>query len=293
MAATAVAEPHPIRHWFESVGGDRIRLAATSPPNAHPIPLLIFNGIGASVEILEPFMRRMTGFRVITFDLPGVGASKNTALARRMPDFARLAIEVLDAIGVERVFVMGISWGGGLAQQFAHDHPDRSERLVLAATSTGHLMVPPSLPVMIHMSTPLRYLSAAYFKRIAGTIYGGDFRTDKGLTDRYTRLMAPPSVLGYINQLYAMTGWTSIFWAHRIHQPTLIMAGEDDPIIRLSNARLLNSLIPNSRLEVFDCGHLFLLTRLTKSVASVQRFLGDHELTDAHSSSVATIVNTS
>jgi len=221
-------------------------------------------------------MRRMTGFRVIAFDLPGVGASNPTMSIRRLPGFAKLAAEVLDAIGVERVFVMGVSWGGGLAQQFAYDYADRCERLVLAASSTGHIMIPPSLPVMLHMSTPLRYLSAAYFKKIAGTIYGGDFRTNKVLVERYARLMSPPSISGYLNQLYALTGWTSVFWAHRIQQSTLIMAGEDDPIIAMGNARILNSLIPNSRLETFDCGHLFLLTRLKECVASLEHFLGDH-----------------
>ncbi len=269
----ARAEPHEIVHSFHSIGTDHLRLAATHPPGASGPPLLIFNGIGASTELLEPLMRRLTSIATLTFDLPGVGASKASLPVRRLPGFARLANELLDALGIGTVNVMGISWGGGLAQQFARQFPHRVNRLVLAATSTGHLMVPPRPSVMLRMATPMRYLSAGYFKRIAGDIYGGDFRKDGVLTERHARRMAPPSVLGYLNQLWALAGWTSVFWLHEITQPTLVMAGDDDPIIPLVNARLLARLIPDARLEIFDCGHLFLLTRLERSARTLEEFL--------------------
>lgn len=276
MTDTTVArpEPHTIEHWFVTVGNKRVRIAATRPDGAHPVPLLVFNGIGAGVEILEPLMRRMTGFRVIAFDLPGVGASEPSSPLRRFSGFAKFATDVLDQLEIDSVFAMGISWGGGLAQQFAHQFPGRCKRLVLVSTSTGHLMVPPSPRVMLRMSTPLRYLSAGYFRRIAGEIYGGDFRSDAELAEHYARRMAPPSLRGYLSQLSAIAGWTSLCWAHRISQPTLVMAGEDDPIVPVVNARILCRLIPGAELEVFDCGHLFLLTRLERSVATLERFLG-------------------
>jgi poly(3-hydroxyalkanoate) depolymerase len=270
---TAGVEPHEIIHSFRSIGTDHLRLAATYPRGATGPPLLIFNGIGASAELLEPLMRRLTSIATLTFDLPGVGASKASLPIRRLPGFARLASELLDELGVGTVNVMGISWGGGLAQQFARQYPGRVNRLVLAATSTGHLMVPPRPSVLLRMATPLRYLSAGYFKRIAGDIYGGDFRKGGVLTERYARRMAPPSMLGYLNQLWALAGWTSVFWLHQIAQPTLVMAGDDDPIIPLVNARLLTRLIPDAQLEIFDCGHLFLLTRLERSAAALEQFL--------------------
>lgn len=267
--------PHAIEHSFRSVGSDRLRLAMTRPPTASGAPLLIFNGIGASTELLEPLMRRMTSVATLTFDLPGVGASQPSALIRRLPGYAQLARELLDDLGIDRVNVMGISWGGGLAQQFTRQFGSRVDRLVLAATSTGHLMVPPRPSVLLRMATPLRYLSAGYFKSIAGAIYGGDFRKDDVLTERHARRMAPPSIYGYLNQLWALAGWTSVHWLHEINQPTLVMAGDDDPIIPLVNARLLTRLIPNAQLEIFDCGHLFLLTRLERSATSIETFLAE------------------
>ncbi len=262
-----------IEHGFKTIGGDRLRIAATNPAGVTGPPLLIFNGIGASAELLEPLMRRLSGVATLTFDLPGVGASQSSLLIRRLPGYAQLARELLDDLGIGTVHVMGISWGGGLAQQFTRQYPARVERLVLAATSTGHLMVPPRPSVMLRMVTPLRYLSAGYFKTIAGDIYGGDFRKNDVLTEGHARRMTPPSILGYLNQLWALAGWTSVHWLHEIKQPTLVMAGTDDPIVPLINARLLTRLIPNARLETFDCGHLFLLTRLPRCAALLEEFL--------------------
>ncbi len=178
-----------------------------------------------------------------------------------MGGYAALARDLLDALGLERVNVLGVSWGGGLAQQFARHYPARCERLVLAATAPGLGMVPPSPLVLLRMSTPLRYASAAYFQRVAGAIYGGDLRHDRRALEKLLRRMAPPTWRGYASQLYALAGWTSLPWLHRLRLPTLVMAGADDPIVRLVNARLLAARIPGAELEVYDCGHLFLLTR--------------------------------
>lgn len=59
----------------------------------------------------------------------------------------------------------------------------------------------------------------------------------------------------------------------RLKQRTLVMAGRDDPLIHMFNARLMRLLIPNSELKVFDCGHLFLMTRPDESVRAINEFL--------------------
>jgi len=70
-----------------------------------------------------------------------------------------------------------------------------------------------------------------------------------------------------------MTGWTSIHWLHTLTQPTLILAGTDDPLVPAFNARLLARLIPNSRLELIDDGHLFVVTHPDKTARTVENFL--------------------
>jgi len=259
-----------IRDRLVEVEGLQLRVA--SELDRPGTPLLIFNGIGASAGILHPIVETLS-LPVITFDLPGVGGSRPSFLPRRMWQYARLARRLLAELQVEHCYVMGISWGGALAQQFARQYPDVTRRLVLVATSPGCIMIPPRPGVLLNMATPLRYLSAGYFRRVAGNIYGGDFRNDARLRERHARRMTPPSALGYMGQLFAMSGFTSLPWLHRLRMQALVLAGRDDPIIPVANARLLHRLLPDARLVLFDCGHLFLLTRLEQFCRELDGFL--------------------
>jgi len=255
---------------YHTIAGHRLRVVADF--DGEGLPLLIFNGIGASAGLLRPLMLRLST-PSLTFDLPGVGASRGSFHPRRMRDFARLAAQVLDTLDIDQCHVMGISWGGGLAQQFARQFGHRTRRLVLAATSTGHIMVPPKLSVLLRMATPMRYLSAGYFTKIAGDIYGGDFRQNPHRSKEHAKHMTPPSIVGYLGQMYALTGWTSLFWLHEIKAPTLVMAGTDDPIVPIVNARVLANRLPNSSLNTYDCGHLFMLTRVDQVARDIDAFL--------------------
>jgi pimeloyl-ACP methyl ester carboxylesterase len=74
-------------------------------------------------------------------------------------------------------------------------------------------------------------------------------------------------------QLAALLGWTSVPWLASMRQPTLIMTGIDDPMIPVINARFMRWLIPDARLELLDCGHLFLITLAEQSAHIVEAFL--------------------
>ncbi len=87
--------------------------------------------------------------------------------------------------------------------------------------------------------------------------------------------MKGPSNLGYLNQLLALAGWTSLFWLRSLTQPTLVVMGRDDPIVPMTNGRILARLIPNSRLEVIACGHLFIVTMPRETAKLFQRFVGE------------------
>ena len=262
-----------IRISHHQVSGLDIRVARRNPRGAQGPPLLLFNGIGASLEILEDFLQCMDNVRTLAFDMPGVGGSEVSWLPRRPSGLARLTHKLLVDLGEEQVDVLGVSWGGMMAQQFAHQYPQLCRRLVLAATSPGQIMVPARLRVLLNMMTPLRHASKSYFRHIAGTIYGGDFRTDPELVELHTKVMMPPHPVAYWNQLFAISGWSSLPWLHRLEQPTLVLSGRDDPIVPSINARILARLIPDSRLEYFDCGHMFMITRADQVVESLDRFL--------------------
>jgi pimeloyl-ACP methyl ester carboxylesterase len=91
----------------------------------------------------------------------------------------------------------------------------------------------------------------------------------------HAREMKSGSTRGFNYQLLALVGWTSAFWLRDLRQPTLILSGQDDPIIRVSNARLLHQLIPRSELYLYNDGHLGLLTSAGELAPVVRRFLGE------------------
>jgi poly(3-hydroxyalkanoate) depolymerase len=257
------------------LGRQRLRVGIRRAGRTGSPPLLVFNGIGASIEMAAPFLDALVGRDALIFDVPGVGGSPPRRLPYRLWMLARLGARLLDHLGYEAVDVLGVSWGGALAQQFAWQYPRRVRRLVLAATSPGHLMVPGKLSALTKMASPARYTSKDFLRRNAAHLYGGAFRSNPQLADRCFRHARWPTRRGYFMQLLSGIGWSSLPFLHRIRQPTLLLAGNDDPIVPLANAHLLRRLLPDARLHVFDDGHLFLLTRPEECGPIVERFLDE------------------
>jgi poly(3-hydroxyalkanoate) depolymerase len=253
--------------------GGHLRVAVRPGKGDLP-PLLIFNGIGANLELLFPFVRALDPeMEVIAFDVPGVGGSSLPSLPYRFSHLARLVARMLDYLDYGQVNVIGVSWGGALAQQFAYDYPERCKKLILAATCAGMAMLPAKPKVLWRMATPRRYLQPSYGVRIAPDIYGGAFRHDPALAQAFASKVRSGGRRGYYLQLLAGFGWTSIHWLHGIRQPALILAGDDDPIIPLANMRLLAKRIPNSELHVIGDGHLFLVSRAEIVAPIISRYL--------------------
>ncbi|MGH3305483.1 MAG: poly(3-hydroxyalkanoate) depolymerase, partial [Streptosporangiaceae bacterium] len=216
-------------------------------------PLLLINGIGASLELLQPFVDELDpALEVIRFDVPGVGGSPLPAAPYRFTGLCRLIGELLTELGHGRADVLGISWGGAVAQHFAFAERSRCRRLVLVSTATGMIMVPARPSVLARMATPRRYTDRDYLGSVAGDLYGGSARTNPGRVaaamNAHNRI---GSRLGYAYQLTAGLGWTSAPFLPLVRQPTLIVSGADDPIIPLANARLMHRLIPYAQLHVF------------------------------------------
>lgn len=254
------------------VGGQVLRVGIRRGEKARP-PLVLFNGIGASIESIAPFLDALNGPETIIFDVPGVGGSPAPWLPYRPWMLVRLSARLLEQLGYEQVDVLGVSWGGALAQQFAFQQAKRCRRLVLAATSPGHLMVPGKLTVLLKMATPRRYKDPDYMNKVAGEIYGGALRESPELVRDHLRHVRWSSDYGYYLQLIAGVGWSSLPWLPFLSQPTLVIAGTDDPIVPVANGRILAALIPDARLVTIDDGHLFLVTSADKSAEIISEFL--------------------
>jgi poly(3-hydroxyalkanoate) depolymerase len=272
-------EPASERMRMLSVGGRTLRVSVREGNPGWP-PLLLCNGIGVSLELFQPFVDALDTRRtVIRFDLPGIGGSPAPVVPYHLATLPSLLAGLLDQLGYKQADVLGISWGGGLAQQFALSRPERVRRLVLVATAPGALMVPASPRILLRMLTPRRHHDPGYAARVAGELYGGSAREDpivaRDLLHATTRL---GPARGYYYQLIAMLGWTSLPRLPRLRPPTLILAGDDDPIIPLVNARIMNRLIPRSKLHVYHGGHLELAADSARLASVVEAFL-DADLT--------------
>jgi poly(3-hydroxyalkanoate) depolymerase len=254
------------------VEGQKLMVAIRHGASSRP-PLLLFNGIGANWELARSFLTALTDTTAIIFDMPGIGGSPLPTLPYRPSSISRLAALLLAKLGYERADIAGVSWGGGIAQQFAHQYPRVCRRLVLAATSPGAIMAPGRPETLMKMATPRRYLDKTYMRKIAPDIYGGAFKTDPSLINRHAEAMQGARTLGYLYQLLALAGWTSLPWLWTIKQPTLVLMGRDDPLVPVVNGRILTSLIPNSRLEIIDDGHLFIVTRPDDTAQRIEKFL--------------------
>jgi poly(3-hydroxyalkanoate) depolymerase len=257
-----------------TVGGRAIRVAVREGTPGRP-PLLLCNGIGASLELLQPFVDALDPRRgIIRFDMPGIGGSPAPVIPYHLAASAPLLSGLLDELGHQQADVLGISWGGGLAQQIALSRPDRVRRLVLVATGPGALMVPGRPAVLMRMLTPRRHRDPGYAARIAGELYGGSAREDPALARdllHATTRLGPAR--GYYYQLLSGIGWTSLPRLPRLRQPTLILAGDDDPIIPLVNARIMHRLIARSELHIYHGGHLELVADAGRIAPVVEAFL--------------------
>jgi poly(3-hydroxyalkanoate) depolymerase len=258
-----------------TIGGRAIRVSVREGALGRP-PLLLCNGLGVSLELLQPFVDALDRRRpVIRFDMPGIGGSPAPVIPYHLGTLPSLLAGLLDRLGYQQADVLGISWGGGLAQQFALSRPDRVHRLVLVATGTGALMVPGRPWVLVRMLSPRRHRDPGHAARIAGDLYGGSARTDPALARdllHATTRLGPAR--GYYYQLLSGLGWTSLPRLPRLRPPTLILAGDDDPIIPLVNARIMHRLIPRSELHVYHGGHLELAAHAERIAPVVEAFLG-------------------
>ncbi|HEX7907619.1 MAG TPA: poly(3-hydroxyalkanoate) depolymerase [Paraburkholderia sp.] len=253
--------------------GQLLRVAVRQGSDASP-PLLIFNGIGANLELVEPFVEALEDVSVVIFDVPGVGGSPAPLVPYRFSTLSVLADRLLTRLGYDGpVDVLGVSWGGALAQQFAHLYPVRCRRLILAATSPGVIMVPARLSVLSKLVGPRRYTDPAYMQQVGAEIYGGAYRRDPSLLREHSRHIQPPRGRGYLYQLLAASGWSSLPWLGGLRQRTLVLHGNDDPIVPLTNAKILAARIRDATLHVIDDGHLFLITRAKEVAPIVRRFL--------------------
>ena len=259
---------------YVRVDGHLLRVAVRGDGPA----ILLIMGLGGNIEMWAPLERELhrLGYQTIAYDASGTGNSPDKLVPLRPSGLARQAAHLLDALGQPAVHVLGVSFGGGVAQELALRNPHRVRRLVLASTTCGLGGIPGSPLALAGLATPLRYYSPTFMRATARWVYGPIPEGDSALMRQQimARRSRPPTLWGYLSQLYAVAGWSSLPWLHRITAPTLVLSGASDPVIPPINARILGARIPNASVHVVpDTGHLLLMERAVECAALISEFL--------------------
>jgi pimeloyl-ACP methyl ester carboxylesterase len=232
-------------------------------------PLLLVNGLGANVEMWEPFRRALGGRPTIAFDAPGTGGSGTPLRPWSMRKLASLAGALLDRLGIGEVDVVGYSFGGAVAQELARAEPARVRRVVLAATTCGWGGFPPEPLALAALLSPARYYAGVAGHAFTRVAFGDPETIDLRRSDA-AREARPPSVVGYYWQALAMATWSSWPWLGELTQPVLVIAGAHDRVVPRRTAELLARRIPGGRLVVLPgAGHSFLLEEDVDTVAAI------------------------
>ncbi|KCZ56547.1 hypothetical protein HY29_08170 [Hyphomonas beringensis] len=238
-------------------------------------PLLFFNGIGANLELTAGLGEMFTDRDIITFDVPGVGKSPVTQWPYRPWMLARWARKLLDIYGIEDVDVMGVSWGGALAQQYAFQYRKRVGKLILCATTAGMTMVPGRPKSLSKMVDARRYSDPDFMRESFETLYGDAVEGEAG---RHINNLMAPDPKGYVYQLLAFLGWSSLPFIRFLSMPSLILMGDQDTIVPVANGHILKFGLPDARLHIMKGGgHLFLVTQAEETAAIIQDFLNEED----------------
>ena len=237
--------------------------------------LLYVHGSGGRLADVEPMLDRWAKrFRLVAFDHRGMGTSDVPTAPYTMADVTDDVVALLDAVGWPTCRILGVSYGGMVAQHVAAQIPDRVERLVLACTSSGGVG---------GSSYPLHELYAlpeAERRQVLPTILDTRFTPDhlardararaivEARTDRTTTL--DPVALRL--QMDARHGHDAYDLLPRITSPVLVAVGATDGIAPPANGERIAERLPDATLVTFDGGHLFLVQDRT-ATPTLQGFL--------------------
>jgi 3-oxoadipate enol-lactonase len=196
-------------------------------------PLLLIMGLGYS-HLMWHRTRPLvsTHYRTILFDNRGVGKSGVPSGAYSIAQMASDAAAVLDAAGVAKAHVFGVSMGGMIAQEFAINYPERVNRLVLGCTACGgRNSVPAAQHVLAVLMARANMTPEEGVKAMVPYIYDALTPPERIEEDLAIRRRDYPQAAGYLGQVQAVLAWTSFDRLGLIRAPTLIIHGETFPPI--------------------------------------------------------------
>jgi len=238
-------------------------------------PVLLIMGLGyTSVMWYRTRPALSQHFRTIAFDNRGVGLSDVPLGPYSIATMASDAAAVLDAAGIARAHVFGVSMGGMIAQEFALRYPARTRSLILGCTSPGSPLAVRAESKVIDVLFARGMTPEQAREAILPYIYDAATPREKIEEDIAVRQPWLPTPAGYMAQLQGILAWESYSRIAQITAPTLVIHGTSDALVPPGNGELIAKRIPGAKLVLLDhASHLFLTDRTREANQEILEFL--------------------
>jgi len=246
-------------------------------------------GVGAPVVLIPGFAAgrwiwfKQTAelsrqFRVIVFDPRGVSASDKPEGSQTIGLLADDVAHLLDAIGIDSAHIVGASFGGFVAQEFALKYPGMTRKLVLCCTSFGgpRHVVPAPETLMALASTKGLNTEERMRENLLLAFTPEYVRTQVAEVDHVVHLRAMNEVPEHIysTQLQAAMSFNTESRLGQIAAPTLVLSGDADVIVPVQDSRNLAARIPGARLQIVAGGsHTFFIEQAAEFNRIITDFL--------------------
>ncbi len=219
-------------------------------------------------------------FRVITFDARGISRSKldeNETVS--IKEIANDVCEILDELEIEKASILGTSFGGFVAQEFALRYPERLNKLILACTSFGGIkhVLPDNIEALSAFSSISNLNSLERIRKFMIPAFTKDFAENHAnVIEQVCKLReqnkVPESV--YLQQLQAATTFDMQAKTLQILAETLVVTGDKDQVVPMQNSINLANMIPKAELKIVEnSGHLFFIEQAEKFNRIVKEFV--------------------
>lgn len=242
-------------------------------------PLVLIMGLGGDLQgwaLTAPALAKH--FRVITYDNRGAGRTGAPDRPYTIAGMAGDLAALLDALKIEKAHILGFSMGGYIAQEFALNYPSRVNRLILLATAAsidgyGRVVIGNWINVqrsnmsreqIVRFRAPYLYTSA---------LLDDEARYERSIQNSVSNPYAQQDH-AFLRQAQAILGWDASARAGAIKAETLVIAGKEDLLVPPRNSEKLNKLIPGSKLQVLDGGHLGAMEFPNEYNTAILEFLG-------------------
>jgi len=222
-------------------------------------PLLLIMGLGWASALWHRSRPVLSAsYRTIVLDNRGVGRSDVPPGPYPIALMAADAAAVLDAAGVRRADVFGVSMGGMIAQEFALAYPERVRSLILGCTAAGGPNAVRAEQEVIDLLTRRGMSPDEYVEAVNPYIYDQGTARARVEEDMVLRKQWWPNPAGHLAQLQGIMAWEAYSRLEQITAPTLVIHGESDRLVPPANGKLVAGRIPNAKLLLIPrASHIF------------------------------------